>query len=44
MTFNGFISYSHAADGRLMEATLNIHGGADRFAYALRLGAPEEGA
>jgi DNA-binding GntR family transcriptional regulator len=30
-----------AADGRLMEATVNVHGAADRFAYALRLGAPE---
>jgi DNA-binding GntR family transcriptional regulator len=31
----------HAEDGRLVEATVNIHGAADRFAYALRLGAPE---
>ena len=28
----------YAADGRLLEATLNIHGAADRFAYSLRLG------
>ncbi|ONG53264.1 hypothetical protein BKE38_12825 [Pseudoroseomonas deserti] len=32
-----------AADGRLLEATDNVHAAADRFAYALRLGAPEEG-
>lgn len=30
-----------AADGRLLEATENHHAAADRFAYALRLGAPE---
>jgi GntR family transcriptional regulator len=30
----------YAADGRLMEATLNVHPAADRFAYALRLGEP----
>ncbi len=28
----------YAADGRLLEATLNVHAAADRFAYALRLG------
>ena len=33
----------YAGDGRLLEATLNVHPAADRFAYALRLGAPEEG-
>ena len=28
----------YAADGTLLEATLNVHGAADRFAYSLRLG------
>jgi DNA-binding GntR family transcriptional regulator len=28
----------YAADGKLLEATLNIHAAADRFAYSLRLG------
>ncbi len=28
----------YAADGRLVEATLNVHGDADCFTYALRLG------
>ncbi len=28
----------YAADGRLLEATLNVHAAADRFAYTLRLG------
>ena len=32
----------YAADGRLLEATLNVHGAADRFSYSLRLGAPED--
>ncbi|HWX48530.1 MAG TPA: GntR family transcriptional regulator [Roseomonas sp.] len=31
----------YAADGRLLESTGNIHAAADRFAYSLRLGAPE---
>ncbi len=31
----------HAADGRLLESTINTHASADRFAYSLRLGAPE---
>ncbi|WP_431285519.1 GntR family transcriptional regulator [Humitalea sp. 24SJ18S-53] len=31
----------HAADGRLLESTINIHASEDRFAYSLRLGAPE---
>ena len=30
----------YAADGRLLEATLNVHAAADRFAYRLRLGDP----
>jgi GntR family transcriptional regulator len=35
----------HAADGRLLESTENTHAAIDRFAYSLRLGAPEaEGA
>ncbi len=33
----------HAADGQLLEATVNVHPAADRFVYALRLGAPAEG-
>ncbi len=32
-----------AADGRLLEATLNVHPAGERFAYALRLGQPDEG-
>lgn len=32
-----------AADGQLLEATVNVHPAADRFVYALRLGAPAEG-
>ncbi len=31
-----------AADGRLIEATTNIHGAANRFAYTMRLGAPDQ--
>jgi len=31
----------HAANGRLLESTINIHASEDRFAYSLRLGAPE---
>ena len=34
----------YAADGRLLEATLNVHAAADRFAYALRLGDPVDAA
>jgi DNA-binding GntR family transcriptional regulator len=30
----------YAGDGRLMEATVNVHAAGDRFAYALTLGAP----
>ncbi|WP_158742635.1 GntR family transcriptional regulator [Acidisphaera sp. L21] len=32
----------YAAGGRLVEATLNVHAAADRFAYALRLGGEAE--
>ena len=32
-----------AANGRLIEATTNIHAAADNFVYTLRLGAPGEG-
>lgn len=30
-----------AADGKLIEATTNVHAAADHFVYSLRLGAPE---
>ena len=32
----------YAADGRLLEATLNVHAAADRFVYSLRLGGQGE--